>query len=83
MPDKVGDLERAGIPVSGMFDDLLNQVDVMLDATTAGIGAKNKELYRAKGLKAIFQGGEKDDSPMYSSTATPTMRRASERSSSS
>lgn len=61
VPEKIGDLEKAGIPVSGMFDDLLNQVDVMLDATTAGIGAKNKELYRAKGLKAIFQGGEKDD----------------------
>jgi glyceraldehyde-3-phosphate dehydrogenase (NAD(P)) len=61
VPDMVGGLKDAGIPVTGMFDDLLDQVDVMLDATTAGIGAKNKELYKARGLKAIFQGGEKND----------------------
>lgn len=61
VPEKVGDLEAAGIPVKGMFADLLDQVDVMLDATTAGVGARNKELYRQKGLKAIFQGGEKND----------------------
>ncbi len=61
VPEKVGDLEKAGIPVKGMFDDLIGNVDVMLDATTAGIGAKNKELYRAAGIKAIFQGGEKND----------------------
>ena len=30
----------------------------MLDATSAGIGAKNKQLYQAHGLKAVFQGGE-------------------------
>ena len=30
-------------------------------ATSAGVGAKNKELYAAKGKKAIFQGGEKND----------------------
>lgn len=61
VPDKVGDLEKAGVPVKGMFDDLISKVDVMLDATTAGIGAKNKELYRTAGIKAIFQGGEKND----------------------
>ena len=61
VPDKVDGLKAAGIPVTGMFDDLLDKVDVMLDATTAGIGARNKELYKARGLKAIFQGGEKGD----------------------
>ncbi len=61
VPSMVDGLKAAGIPVSGMFDDLLDKVDVMLDATTAGIGAKNKELYKARGLKAIFQGGEKSD----------------------
>lgn len=53
--------EALGIPVAGSLDDLLEQVDVVLDATPAGIGAKNKELYRKHGVKAIFQGGEKDD----------------------
>ncbi|NOY56091.1 MAG: type II glyceraldehyde-3-phosphate dehydrogenase [Actinobacteria bacterium] len=51
-------LEGAGIPVTGDFDDLLGQVDIMLDATGAGIGAKNKEKYVQRGIKAIFQGGE-------------------------
>ncbi len=49
------------IPVRGNFDDLLSKVDIMLDAAPGGIGAKNKELYKAKGLKAIFQGGEKNE----------------------
>lgn len=53
--------DELGIPVSGSFDDLLNQVDIMLDAAPAGIGAKNKALYEAKGVKAVFQGGEKND----------------------
>lgn len=59
LPDKVPALEAAQIPVSGTMDDVLKQVDVVLDATTAGIGAKNKELYQKAGVKAIFQGGEK------------------------
>ena len=49
------------IPVMGNFDDLLSQVDIVLDAAPAGIGAKNKEIYKKKGLKAIFQGGEKNE----------------------
>jgi glyceraldehyde-3-phosphate dehydrogenase (NAD(P)) len=32
---------------------------VIVDATPAGIGAKNLPLYRAAGVKAIYQGGEK------------------------
>ncbi len=48
----------AGIPVSGSFEDLLGEVDVMLDAAPGGIGAKNKERYVARGVKAVFQGGE-------------------------
>jgi len=49
-----------GIPVSGTFEDLIDKVDIMLDSSPGGIGAKNKELYQAKGVKAIFQGGEKN-----------------------
>ncbi|MGE5554358.1 MAG: type II glyceraldehyde-3-phosphate dehydrogenase [Betaproteobacteria bacterium] len=52
---------EAGIPVSGFLEDLLSQVDVVLDATSAGIGRKNKEIYLARRVKAIFQGGEKND----------------------
>lgn len=52
---------RADIPVSGTFDDLLDQVDIMLDASPGGAGAKNKERYVGKGVRAVFQGGEKND----------------------
>jgi glyceraldehyde-3-phosphate dehydrogenase (NAD(P)) len=58
-PDATARLEAAGIPVSGSFTDLLGQVDIMLDSAPGGIGAKNKELYLAAGVKAVFQGGEK------------------------
>ncbi len=53
-------LTNLGIPVSGSFQDLLGKVDIMLDSSPAGIGAKNKALYEKAGVKAIFQGGEKN-----------------------
>jgi len=60
--DKISDLETTGIPVSGTMDDILKKVEVVLDATPAGIGARNKEMYYTKyNVKAIFQGGEKDE----------------------
>ena len=52
--------DALGIPVAGSFDDLLRKVDVMLDSSPGGVGAKNKERYEEKGVKAIFQGGEKN-----------------------
>ena len=60
-PGAVDALTGAGIPVSGEFDDLLAEVDIMLDSTPAGIGAKNKEKYVERDVKAIFQGGEKGE----------------------
>lgn len=53
--------DELGIPVSGTFEDLLDKVDIMLDSAPGGVGAKNKVLYMQKGVKAIFQGGEKND----------------------
>ncbi|MEA4894617.1 MAG: type II glyceraldehyde-3-phosphate dehydrogenase [Oscillospiraceae bacterium] len=52
--------DQVGIPVKGSFDDLLGKVDVMLDSSPGGVGAKNKALYEKAGIKAIFQGGEKN-----------------------
>ncbi len=48
------------IPVKGSFADLIGSVDVMLDSSPGGVGAKNKALYEKAGIKAIFQGGEKN-----------------------
>jgi len=55
--DKFAELN---IPIAGTFEQLVDKVDIMLDSSPAGIGAKNKEMYEAKGVKAIFQGGEKN-----------------------
>jgi glyceraldehyde-3-phosphate dehydrogenase (NAD(P)) len=57
--DKAEEMREAGIPVAGTLDDLLSAVDVVVDATPKGIGARNLELYRNAGVRAIFQGGEK------------------------
>ena len=59
IPDKAGEMEAAGVPVAGTLNDLLAQVDVVVDATPKGIGARNLERYRGAGVKAVFQGGEK------------------------
>ncbi|MCX5773118.1 MAG: type II glyceraldehyde-3-phosphate dehydrogenase [Fusobacteria bacterium] len=53
--------EKVNIPISGTMEELLDQVDIVLDSTPAGIGAKNKSLYEKKGVKAIFQGGENNN----------------------
>lgn len=53
--------EKNGISVSGLLEEALQKADIVLDATSAGVGAKNKELYKKHGVKAIFQGGEKND----------------------
>src|SRR5674476_418536 len=37
--------EAAGIKISGTIEELVQKVDIMLDATSAGVGAKNKEIY--------------------------------------
>lgn len=59
LPEKVAEMEEAGISVKGTLDDLIAQADVVIDCTPKGIAAKNLERYRAAGVKAIFQGGEK------------------------
>ncbi len=39
---------------------MVQKCDIILDATNAGVGAKNKEIYSKYEKKAIFQGGEKN-----------------------
>lgn len=55
------EMRAAGIPVAGNLDDLLGKVDVVADATPKKIAAANFEKYKAAGVKAIFQGGEKHE----------------------
>lgn len=53
--------DELGIPVSGTFEDLCKKVDIMLDSSPGGVGLKNKALYERLGVKAVFQGGEKNE----------------------
>ena len=60
IPENIPMVEDAGFRVAGTLDDLLEQVDMVCDAAPPGIGAKNKLAYARHGVKATFQGGEKD-----------------------
>ncbi len=61
IPDKLPDMKKQGIEVSGTLEDLLKEVDIIVDCTPAGLGAKNKVFYDKAGLKSVFQGGEKHE----------------------
>lgn len=54
-------MRKGGIPLQGTMDELMDQVDIVADATPKGIGARNLELYQKQGVKSIFQGGEKHE----------------------
>src|SRR2546428_1115186 len=61
VPEKVPDMKKQGVEVVGTLEDLLKRVDVMVDCTPAGLGAKNKVMYDRAGVKSVFQGGEKHE----------------------
>ncbi|NIQ05229.1 MAG: type II glyceraldehyde-3-phosphate dehydrogenase [Candidatus Korarchaeota archaeon] len=56
------EFKDSGIPIRGSVEDLLSNIEVVVDATPAGIGKQNKEqLYAHHHVKGIFQGGESFD----------------------
>lgn len=46
VPEKKHLLTDLGIPVSGTLEDLVQEVDIMLDATSAGVGARTKSYIK-------------------------------------
>ncbi|MGP6207066.1 type II glyceraldehyde-3-phosphate dehydrogenase [Cuniculiplasma sp. SKW3] len=58
-PENVKKFNEAGIECEGDVQSLLDNVDVIVDATPEGMGEKNMEMYKKSKVKAIFQGGEK------------------------
>ena len=40
--------EEINVPVTGLIGDALDKADIVLDATSAGVGAENKKLYEKK-----------------------------------
>lgn len=51
-------LRVSGANIKGTLNDLLQRVDVIVDASPEDTGLVNKPLYQQAGVKAIFQGGE-------------------------
>jgi glyceraldehyde-3-phosphate dehydrogenase (NAD(P)) len=63
------EMEEAGIRIKGTLDDLLAGAEIVVDCTPKSVGAKNRERYRAAGVKAVWQGGEKHEVAGYSFVA--------------
>ena len=63
IPEKADGMRKCGVLVEGTLEELLREgeVDVIVDATPAKVGVKNKQLYERFGVKAVFQGGEKHE----------------------
>ncbi len=64
--DRLDAFKSRGFKVEGVLEDLLEDIDVLVDATPAGYGMKYLDsIYRRfmeeKGLKVVFQGGEKPE----------------------
>ncbi len=53
--------DAAGVPTAGRVDELIRQVDVVVDAAPDKVGKENAKLYKAAGVRSVFQGGEKSD----------------------
>ncbi|HJJ36425.1 MAG TPA: type II glyceraldehyde-3-phosphate dehydrogenase [Methanocorpusculum sp.] len=50
--------DKAGIPVAGSVEEMIQKADIVVDATPGGVGVSNKPLYEKYGKKAIWEGGE-------------------------
>ncbi len=62
-------MKSEGISVKGSMQELLKKVDLVVDCTPKNIAAKNVEIYKAKGIKFIVQGGEKHETTGHSFSA--------------
>lgn len=61
LKENMREFHARGIEIHGTIEDLLNSVDVMVDATPGDVGATYKKLYESFGRKAVFQGGEEPE----------------------
>ena len=62
--------EKAGIPVAGSVEEMVQKADVVVDATPGGVGVSNKALYEKYGKKAIWEGGEDHEVAGFSFNAS-------------
>jgi glyceraldehyde-3-phosphate dehydrogenase (NAD(P)) len=52
------EFQTLGLDVAGPVDDLVAKSDVIIDATPAGVGEQNRDLYERHDTPALYQGGE-------------------------
>ena len=67
--DARAEMEAERVPVAGTLADLLDRADVVVDCTPKKVGARNRPLYQQRGIKSIWQGGEKHEVAGYSFVA--------------
>ncbi|HZW85304.1 MAG TPA: type II glyceraldehyde-3-phosphate dehydrogenase, partial [Nitrososphaerales archaeon] len=53
--------KAAGYSMKGTLNDLLQRVDIMVDAAPEDTGPENAPIYKLAGVKSIFQGGAGDN----------------------
>jgi glyceraldehyde-3-phosphate dehydrogenase (NAD(P)) len=68
-PEASAQMAAVGMPVAGTLAELVHRADVVVDCTPKGVAAKNRDLYAAAGVKAVWQGGEKHETAGYSFVA--------------
>ncbi|WP_255168962.1 type II glyceraldehyde-3-phosphate dehydrogenase [Natrononativus amylolyticus] len=56
--ERADQFAEAGLEIAGPVDDLVDEADVVVDATPSGIGAENRTLYEEYDTPALYQGGE-------------------------
>ncbi|RQG92932.1 type II glyceraldehyde-3-phosphate dehydrogenase [Natrarchaeobius halalkaliphilus] len=56
--ERTEEFRSIGIDLAGTVDELVDESDVMVDATPSGVGADNRSLYERHDTPALFQGGE-------------------------
>jgi glyceraldehyde-3-phosphate dehydrogenase (NAD(P)) len=77
LPEKIPDFKKAGIPVEGSLEDLIDKCDIIIDCAPGKAGVLNKDKYYApKKKKAIFQGGEKAGTAQVSFNAISNYSRS-------
>lgn len=59
--ERADQFETAGIEIAGPVESLIDDADIVVDATPSGIGAENASMYEDYGTPALFQGGESAD----------------------
>ena len=59
--ENVEDFKKSKMEVSGTLDELLDEAELVVDATPGDTGEEYKKLYEKHGVNAIWQGGEEHE----------------------